>query len=1176
MLKIDRVRLSGFKSFVDSTDVEFAGGLTAIVGPNGCGKSNIADAVIWGLGERSAKSLRGGKMEDVIFAGSEGRKSLGMAEVTVHMATDPTFAGSDDGQLEISRQVFRSGEGKYFVNGKHARLKDIRTLLMDTGLGMRGYSMIEQGQIGMILSGKPHERRRLLEEAAGVTRYKDRRRMAEIKLEEARANLSRLDDILSEVTRAMRSLKRQANAAKRYREAQGQRADLLRNVLLGRWSRVHGELTRLKQELQTRISREAKVSADLHRDEASLVELREDEDGFTRRLAEQHRGDADLAARIEGKQEFLKGARQRREEVTERISAGRGVTENQVARQAELRNELAALGDRERELQEELVSATGELTSDESRITDVAKLVSEAEGRLEVTRGSLLTSLNAVNDLRNRLHREQVESEKGNLRLEHLRSALDENTSQGNETQSAAAKSGADLEKTRAAAAQQTSELEECRTEIAGLDERSEVLNRERSRLKDELIAQEQRRDLLTELVAARQERLRTLTETLTAAGLPQVTLLSERLQVPEGWAQSLDLYLGELADAAILPADEDGLRLARFLLDEGAGGRLVRSLPGESARLRIEDDEAILSTLGEALQLPHDLAAALPPAFMVESAGDAERLARQHPGAAFLAREGLWAEAGVLHVMADKAQPGLLASEQEVAALAEVIPPLSDKLTSTAREIEEIATAARGWRERLEPVEQAHTETRQRLAVLEARLEDLATRRNRLGIERETIETEIAETGRELELIAQRRKNLQIEFTRGETRHAELEQNFDEFQRQAQDIRLQREATATEGASRRGLHQLIQQRLESHLSGVHRITNEIADIDSRVAAWQGEDETLEARKAEIGRATEAAEGELQKTLEERATSQEALLAAQKELDAKRDKLQALETGLIKLREERDGWRSELADLRVEQATHAQDGEHLETEFHKEFDQHLPETPEPAPANLPELEVDFERCEALLERLGPVNLLAAEEFAEHEERNGFLIAQRADVASSVEKLRTTIKDLNRESSERFLKTFNEVNETFAETFTELFRGGQASMRLMDEDDPLDSGIEIVARPPGKRLQNLMLLSGGEKALTAIALLFGLFRTKPSPFCILDEVDAPLDDINTVRFVQLVQKMAADTQFVVITHNKITMEAASRLYGVTMQERGVSKLVAVELDEVQPRAVAASA
>jgi chromosome segregation protein len=1174
MLKIERIHLSGFKSFVDPTTVEFAGGMTAIVGPNGCGKSNIADAVIWGLGERSAKSLRGGKMEDVIFGGSEGRKALGMAEVTVEMSTDPSFPGADDGQLDICRQVHRSGEGRYYVNGKNSRLKDIRTLLMDTGLGLRGYSMIEQGQIGMILSGKPQERRKLLEEAAGVTRYKDRRRVAEIKLEEARANLARLDDILSEVTRAMRALKRQANAALRYREAQGRRADLLRGVLLGRWSRVHADLARLKREIQSRIDREAELSTELHRDEAALVERRGDEDGFTRRLAEQHRRDADLAARIEGKQEFLKGARQRRDEVLERIGAGRSLIDNQRARQAELRNELAALGDRERELVAELQAAAGDLDSDQSRITDVVKLVSEANARLEATRGSLLTSLAAVNDLRNRLHREQVEAEKGNLRLEHLRANLADNARQAEETRGATETAESAIEEARTTAGKEEAELQQCRGRLVTLEERSQALGATRTRLKDELIVLEQRRELLAALVAARRERRTTLAETLAGAGLPQATLLAEKLRVPEGWAQSLDLYLGELADAALLPTDEDGLRLARFLLDEGVGGRLVRALPGQEP-LAI-DDEAVLSSLGEALALAPDLAAALPPAFLVASAGDAERLARRHPGIAFLAREGLWAESGVLHVMGDSAEPGLLTAEEEVADLEARIPPLSDALTAAAREMEEVAAESRTWRERLTPLEEAHAGSRQQIAVLAARLEDLTTRATRLAVERETLDTEVRETQRELEIIAQRRKNLQVEFTRGETRHGELEQTFDQLQHQAEEVRRQREETATAGATRRSRHQLIEQRLESHSSGVARISTDIADIDARIDGWQQEQETLEARKVEIEAAIKAAEGELQSALEERATSQDDLLAAQLELDAKRAHLQELESRISERRDQRDAVRAELGDLRVERATHTQEGEHLDTEYRKEFDESLPETPPEVPANLAELEVDFERCETLLERLGPVNLLAAEEHAEHEERHTFLTTQRADVAQSVDKLRSTIKELNRESSERFLKTFHEVNETFGTTFTELFRGGQASMRLMDEEDPLDSGIEIVARPPGKRLQNLMLLSGGEKALTAIALLFGLFRTKPSPFCILDEVDAPLDDINTVRFVQLVQKMAEETQFVVITHNKITMEAASRLYGVTMQERGVSKLVAVELDDVQPRQVAVSA
>ncbi len=1167
MMKIRRLHLSGFKSFVDPTTVDFAGGLTAIVGPNGCGKSNIADAVIWSLGERSAKSLRGGTMEDVIFAGSEGRKPLGMAEVTLELDTDPTLPASEDGKLSIGRRVFRTGESKYTLNDKTVRLKDVRSLVMDTGLGLRGYSMIEQGQIGMILSSKPQERRKLLEEAAGITRYKDRRRIAEVKLEEARANLSRLDDVLSEVQRAMRSLKRQANAAKRYRDAQSQRAELLRGVLLGRWSRVHAALAKLRAEIDRRIDREAEVTAELHRLEAELAEGREQEESFTRELAEQHRSDTEIAARIEGKQEFLKGARQRAVEVKERLAAGKREAERRAGRSTELDRELEAARRLEQELEAELGVASEALSDDEGRISDIARLVSEAEGRRESTRAALLTSVNTVNDLRNRLHREQVESEKGELKLSHLASARKETEQRSAGDTEARDSTSRQLATLREQSAEQEAELERLRTEAEELDRQSRRLEKERVALKDELVTLEGRRELIAKLATARRERLQGLTHALEAAGMPQVTLLAEKLTVPEGWAESLDLYLGELTDAAVLPSDEDGLRIARFLEDEGAGGYLIRGRDDQVATI---DDPAVLSTAGEALGLGRELAAALPPAYLAASSADAERLAREHPGAVFLSQDGVWAQAGTLRIAEGSGRPGLLAAEEELTHLDATIPPFGERLAETASRLDHNAERSRELTEKIAPREERLAELGREIAVAEARRDDLELQLRRYGVELENLETEAEETRRELALIAERRSQLETEFGMAETRHTELEQTFDRRQLEASEARQRREETTTEGASRRGRHQLIAQRLESHQSEIARLTAQLADLAHAVETWGSERETLEARGREIGAAIESAETELQSSLEGRAGSQEKLLAAQDRLETLRRQLRELEARLGQLRLERDDLREQLADLRVERATHSQDGEHLDAEFRREFDESLPETPEPAPDNLPEIETDFERCEALLERLGPVNLLAAEEHEEQVERHEFLTTQRADVADSVVKLKATIAELNRESSERFLATFEEVNETFAKTFQELFRGGQASMRLLDEDDPLDSGIEIMARPPGKRLQNLMLLSGGEKALTAIALLFGLFRTKPSPFCILDEVDAPLDDVNTVRFVQLVQKMAAETQFVVITHNKITMEAASMLYGVTMQERGVSKLVAVELDDVQPR------
>jgi chromosome segregation protein len=419
-----------------------------------------------------------------------------------------------------------------------------------------------------------------------------------------------------------------------------------------------------------------------------------------------------------------------------------------------------------------------------------------------------------------------------------------------------------------------------------------------------------------------------------------------------------------------------------------------------------------------------------------------------------------------------------------------------------------------------------------------------------------------------------------------------------------------------TASAGRRGRLERLEERLGAHDREMQRLTTEVQEGERQIRTWREEAEKLSGRRAEQEAAIARSEAELQQALEQRAAAEDEVLAAQERLDQHRGDLRGLEERLAGHRTERDRVRGEVEELRIQQARLKQDAEHLALQFQEQFGRPFPGTeaeptpgstdaaigllpaapraegeavetaandseapPAAVPAALPtrtlsaadliERETELARCKDALDRLGPVNLLAVQEHDEQEERHTFLTAQRADVATSVDSLRQTIKEINEASAERFAATFAEVNKAFGEVFTRLFRGGEAEMRLLDEQDVLESGIEIVARPPGKRLQNLMLMSGGEKALTAIALLFALFRSKPSPFCILDEVDAPLDDVNTVRFVDLIQELAGNTQFIVITHNKLTMEAAATLYGVTMEERGVSKLVSVALEDVQP-------
>ena len=592
-------------------------------------------------------------------------------------------------------------------------------------------------------------------------------------------------------------------------------------------------------------------------------------------------------------------------------------------------------------------------------------------------------------------------------------------------------------------------------------------------------------------------------------------------------------------------------------------------------------NDPAVILSLGEALALPEELAAAIPPAFLVRSAADAERLARLHPGYSFLSREGVWVQSGTFHVEGEVATPGVLERESELAALAKAIPELELQLQEASAELDRLVAERTNLAGESNRLQGEVAQLRQELAVHRARQEDAASRHRRLASEQETLTSEQQEVAREIERVSQRRQQSLDELAAFEERNASLQEAFDRAQAEQEAAKGAREALRTASAGRRGRLELLDERLESHDREESRLRAEVERGRRQVALWLEDADKLAARRQDLETAiAKAGKKELQSALgERRAAAEEGVLEQQQLLDDRREEIRELEERIHGTREQRDAVRSEIEEHRIAHAALRQDAEHLAVTYHEHFERPLPPQGEiqgEPPADLPEMEAELARTKAALERLGPVNLLAVQEHDEQEERFKFLTTQRADVATSVDSLRKTIKEINEASSERFQATFQEVNLHFGETFARLFRGGEAEMRLLDDEDPLESGIEILARPPGKRLQNLMLMSGGEKALTAIALLFALFKTKPSPFCILDEVDAPLDDVNTTRFVDLLREMSGSTQFIVITHNKLTMEVAGTLYGVTMEEKGVSKLVSVQMEEVQPEEQRATA
>ncbi|HXO26783.1 MAG TPA: AAA family ATPase, partial [Thermoanaerobaculia bacterium] len=741
----------------------------------------------------------------------------------------------------------------------------------------------------------------------------------------------------------------------------------------------------------------------------------------------------------------------------------------------------------------------------------------------------------------------------------------------------------------------------------ATLRREAEAGDRKRA-LEGEISGARQRQRLLADLARAHAERRGVLLAALADAGLANPSFLAEQAHAALGWERSLDVYLGGLSDAVLLPPGSSALDLARALAGRSrailleTGEPAVSELPGQAGHApadhpQVADlaDPEVLLSLGEALRLPAALAAALPPAFLVRSAADAERLARRHPGVAFLSREGVWVQAGTFHVEGETVTPGVLERESELAALERAIPELAAEQDRAAAELDRLVAQRAALAGDANRLQNETSQLRQELAVGRAREEDAAARHRRLDAERETLSAEQLETLREIERVAEHRAQVEQDLAAAERRHVTIEESLERAVQEQESARGAREALRTASAGHRSRLELLDERLESHDREVARLAAEVENGRRQVAAWREEADRLGARREQLDAALGRADAELQQALEQRDAAEDAVLSEQEDLDAHRQEVRDLDERLAGHRARRDQVRTEIEELRVAGAGLRQDAEHVAMTYREHFGEELPSHPgEPAgaaatlapidPIDLPakpalpappaisdlaELEAELARCKAILERLGPVNVLAVQEHDEQEERQRFLTTQRADVAQSVDSLRRTIREINEASSERFRATFELVNQSFGVVFARLFRGGEAEMRLMDDEDVLESGIEIVARPPGKRLQNLMLLSGGEKALTAIALLFALFQTKPSPFCILDEVDAPLDDVNTIRFVDLLRDLAGDTQFIIITHNKITMEVAGCLYGVTMEEKGVSKLVAVELDDVQP-------
>jgi chromosome segregation protein len=1168
MLRLKRVEISGFKSFYEKVELSFPGSVTAVVGPNGCGKSNISDAVAWALGEQSAKALRGERMDDVIFNGSAKRRPLGMAEVVLTLsASNGDSERGENGTLRVGRRVYRDGEGEYFLNDKQVRLRDIQDQLLGTGLGVRTYSVIEQGRIDQVLSTKPQDRRRLIEEAAGITKYKLKKRLAETKLEETRGNLLRLSDIVTEIERNVTSLRRQASRAARYKE----QSELLRQRKAA-LTRARGDS--LREALRTaealraeRHDREAQAAAALARAEARLAAARLEaseaagrRDGLREELAA-------LESAIARDDALLDSNRRAAADLAARKTALEREGRDFSAEQTRATRELAELEERlSRSVAEARAKSLAREEADR-RASEAAALCAALERDLEDTRSRALVAAGERVASRNSRHEIDLAAERVAASLTRLAQAGQKIAVELAGREAEAAEAENEAARLRAAAEEASGRVHGAEAELAGIVGTLAEAESRRDAARESAGALEHRHAALVEMLRARDVGVNAVREALKGAGVSERGALSDRIRPRAGWENAVGLVLGTDADALLASGNivsaVDALRAL-------AAGRLVR----DDWRHEVETSHPA-ETLGwDAVLEGHAKLsaaerAALPPAAFVELLADALASSERHPGVTFVTRSGEVVRGPVVRVAGSSTpSASLFALRREEESLRGRLHEARRELGGADATVEKLRSNRQRREAALPPLRDLEREAQGVQRAFAARLEERLAERDRLRRERDTVAEEQRALSEQSAGFQTGRRTLEDE----ERRHAEEESAARErvvtLSASLAEARSLAMGAAEELAHRRTEAEVAAERRRAMEAARNTLLETQSTLERRLAEASAEEARITARAAELAQEEADARERQKRNLADRDSK---ALEHGGSVESARQTGASVEAAEAQTREDRatlDAAREERFEAEVSATRVASDLEHLESQAREEFGVGPEALEPPADAStegLAALETEVAELTASLERLGPVNVLAFEEHKEMSERLVFLTAQRDDLLRSIAELQESIRKINATSSERFAEAFHAINGNFKEMFARLFQGGAAEMKLLDETDLLESGIEIDAHPPGKRNQSILLLSGGEKALTAIALLMAIFRYKPSPFCILDEVDAPLDEANIDRFTRLLRDMTEETQFIAITHNKRTMETADVMYGVTMEEPGCSKIVSVKFD-----------
>lgn len=1185
---LKRLEMQGFKSFAEKIKLDFNCGITAVVGPNGSGKSNIADAIRWVLGEQSVKTLRGSKMEDVIFAGTEHRKPLGFAEVTIVLDNSDSTLPIDYEEVAITRRVYRSGESEYLINKTNCRLKDITELLLDTGIGRDGYSVIGQGRIDEILSTRSEDRRQIFEEASGIMKYKVRKHDAEKKLELTRQNLERINDIIAELESQLEPLREQSEKARRFLDLREELKVLEVNVYLDSMKKFRDRLEVLDKQLKT------------------VQDQINDENNKLDEITRSNKEKTDLLKSMDERLEEAKQLFYEMEGNLERCSSEIKLNQEKIANlmqnierldteKAELREKIEVLEteeagkkDRLKYLERQLEEYSAKLAGFEKQMEELLKTLDEEERSIELLKSEIMDKMDIQSDKK--------------LQISNLRSHIENMQKRQRSIDTEVYQNVVEKDREKMKKEELTESIRNAEQHIKGHKEKLSGLFREREETDKMLSELRMKQAKINSDIQSKSSRVRTLREmeqklegynrsvreVLQAChASPQFGrgihgALAQLIEVDRKYETAIEISLGGALQNIVTQTEEDAKKAIEFLKRNKLGRATFLPISSVEGRgfdnqtmARIKQCEGFCGVASELVS--HDsvytgiIRNLLGKVVVIDNLDNGIKMARKFRYSfrivtldGDLLNTGGAMSGGSL----ENRGTGILTRNREISELDEELKSLRQQETGVSKDIKQLTEDISRIDSDISSIENeiknnelVKIRDESHLAQTDENLEKLTARMEMLRQEKEQLEREIKETGNEL-------TKYELELLQIEEEISEAKKTVAEFQEKHKEDQAARDALHTDITD----YKISVNSIKESIAGVNESSDRIhTEKENMVMSITKKESEQERFREEIKKLEEQIEGlnaRIKKHSEERSgrsfeidrlTEERKIL--EEDIYDIVNKINDTNKTILLLQEEYS--RTEVRKTRLEAEMEA-----LQDRIWNEYELTYSSAMELKKdvGSLTSAQRRINEIKNMIKELGPINVAAIDDYIKTKDRYEFMTNQRNDMEQAREKLLRVIAEMTSIMKKQFLEQFKLINKNFNDVFRELFNGGRASLTLVDEENVLESGIEIEAQPPGKKLQNMMLLSGGERAFTAIALLFAILRLKPSPFCVLDEIEAALDEANVYRFVEYLKNYSCNTQFIVVTHRKGTMEGSDMLYGVTMQEHGVSKIISMKMGE----------